>query len=189
MDADDEYLAWVNSCPVTDTEILEGNWTSFKDVFVEIIGDQPESLDSSETGSDDFAGGTEIKIITSIEEAEAAKYSGRTDGDHIVIPINGDTETNTNDLPTKRRTCILPTYNEDEQKREAFDLGLQLSLSADKTNSSTVDIFRVWDMDVPAEENDLIKQSNKTIAETETSFQSMPSAFDDSTAGKDLKDD
>ena len=52
-----------------------------------------------------------------------------------------------------------------------------------------MNIFRVWDLNIPAEEDDLIKQLNKAIAETETSFQSMPSAFDDSTAWKDLKDE
>ncbi|XWS54989.1 hypothetical protein CRYUN_Cryun10bG0136700 [Craigia yunnanensis] len=201
-----EDLAWVDSCLITDTEI-ESNWTSFKDVLLEIIGDQPESLDSRTTGSDGLAGGTVIKIVPSIEEAEDANYSGRTDDDLVFIPINGDTETNTNGIPIKWRTGILsqffqedstetfrgdpflPTYNEDESRGEAIDLGLESSLSAAETNSSTVDIFRVWDLDFPAEEDDLIKQLNKAIAETETSFQSMPSAFDDSTAWKDLKDE
>ncbi|XP_022726383.1 uncharacterized protein LOC111282536 [Durio zibethinus] len=200
----DEDLAWVNSCLVTDTEILERNWTSFKDVLLEIIGDQPESLDSSATGSDGFAGGTEIKIVPSIEEAKTAYYSGRTDDNLVVIPINGDTETNTNNVPIKWTHNLLQfykedssetflgdpflsTYNEDERKGAAIDLGLQLSLSTEETNGSTVDIFRVWDLDIPVEEDDLIKQLNKAIAET--SFQSMPSAFDDSTAWKDLKDE
>ncbi|XP_007042029.2 PREDICTED: uncharacterized protein LOC18607691 [Theobroma cacao] len=199
-----EDLAWVDSCLISDTEILERNWTSFKDVLLEIIGDQPESLDSSATGSDGFAGGTEIKIVPSTEEAETAKYSRRTDDDLVVIPINGDSETNTDGDPIKRTAFrsrvlqedstetfrgdpFLPTYNEDERRGEAIDLGLELSLSADETNSSMVDIFRVWDLDIPAEEDGLIKQLNKAIAET--SFQSMPSTFEDSMAWKDLKDE
>ncbi|XP_022763162.1 uncharacterized protein LOC111308814 [Durio zibethinus] len=203
----DEDLAWVNSCLVTDNEIVESNWTSFKDVLLEIIGDQSESLDSSATGSNGFSGATEIRIVPSIEEADATNYSGRTDDYPVVVPINGDTETNTNNIPIKKRTGILsqffqedptetfqgnpflPTYNEDERKDEAVDLGLQLSLSADEMNSSTVDIFKVWDLDIPAEEGDLIKQLNKAVAETETAFQSTPLAFDDSTAWKDLKDE
>ncbi|XVE93728.1 hypothetical protein REPUB_Repub01dG0219100 [Reevesia pubescens] len=214
----DEDLAWVNSCLVTDTEILESNWTSFKDVLLEIIGDQPDSLDSSATGTDGFVGGTEIRIVPSIEKAEAANYSGRNDEDLVVIPINGDAETNSNGIPIKKRTGILsqffqedstetsqyfqedstetfrgdpflPTYNEDERKGEAIDIGLQLSSSADEMNSSTVDIFRVWDLEIPAEEDDLIKLLNKAVAETETSFESMPSAFDDSTVWKYLKDE
>ncbi|XVF45376.1 hypothetical protein PTKIN_Ptkin02bG0201000 [Pterospermum kingtungense] len=203
----DEDLAWVNSCLVTDTEILESDWSSFKDVLLEIVGDKPESLHSSATGSDVFAGGTEIKIVPSIEEAEAGNYSGGADEDLVVISVNGDTETKTNGIPNKRRPHVLsqfsqedspvtfqgdpflPTYTEDDRQDDAIDLGLQLSFSADETNSSTVDIFRVWDLDIPAEEDDLIKQLNKAIADTETSYQSMPPAFDDSTAWKDLKDE
>ncbi|XVF01004.1 hypothetical protein REPUB_Repub04eG0050500 [Reevesia pubescens] len=179
MDVEDDNIR-------EDTEILESKWTSFRDVLLEIISDQPESLDSSDTESVRFSRETEIKILPSIEEAEAANYS-RMDDDLDVIPINADMETNTNAIPIKKRTGILPTYSEDERKDEAVDLGLQLSLSADETNSSTVDIFRVWDLDIPAEEDDLIKQLNKAISETETSFQSIPLAFDDSTAWKDLK--
>ncbi|XWS67826.1 hypothetical protein CRYUN_Cryun04dG0038400 [Craigia yunnanensis] len=197
-------LVWL---VVTDTEILESNWTSFKDVLLEIIDDQPESLDSSATGSDGFAGGTEIKIVPSIEEAEAANYLGRTvtiflsfqlmetlkqtpmifqSKGGLVFCHNFFQEDSTE---TFLGDPFLSTYNEDERKGAAIDLGLQLSLSADETNSSTVDIFRVWDLNIPAEENDLIKQLNKATAETETSFQSMPSAFNDSTAWKDLKDE
>lgn len=217
----DEDLAWVNSCLVTDTEILESNWTSFKDVLLEIVGNQAESLDHSATGSNVFAGGTEMKIVPSIEEAEAGNYSGGINDNLVVIPVNGYTETNTNNIPIKRTTHVLskflqedstgkfqgdpytgttfqgdpflPTYTEDERQEEqeaAIDSGLHFSLSADETNSLTVDIFRVWDLDIlPAEEDDLIKQLNKAIAETETSNQLIPPAFNDSTAWKDMKDE
>lgn len=223
----DDDSAWVNSCLVTDTEILEGKWTSFKDVLLEIIDDKPESSNTTATGSDDLVGGTELKILPSIEKAEAANYAGRTDDelggfpnngdtetntngnpikrkkhslsqllqeDLVVIPNNGHTETNTNDNPFKRRTHILsqllqedstetflkrqpfqPTYNEDESKDSAIDLGLQMSLSADEMNSSIVDIFKVWDLNI--------------ITETETSFQSVPWEFDDLTAWTDSKDE
>ncbi|XVE67056.1 hypothetical protein DITRI_Ditri08aG0129600 [Diplodiscus trichospermus] len=210
-----EDLAWVDSCLIADTENLESNWSSLKDVLLEIIGNQPVSVNSSATGSDSFAGGTINKIAPSVEEADAANHSERTDDDPFVIPIKGDSETNTNGIPVNRRTDFLsqyfqedsaetfqedssetfrgdpflPTYNEDESRGEAIDLGFEWSLSATETSSSTVDIFRVWDLDIPAEEGDLIKQLNKAIAETETSVQSMPSAFDDSTAWKDLKDE
>ncbi|OMO75531.1 hypothetical protein COLO4_26040 [Corchorus olitorius] len=190
-------LAWVDSCLVTDTEILESNWTSFKDVLLEIIGDNSELVMSSASESDGFVGGTEIEIVPSIEEAETANYSGRTEDDLAVIPIDGDDETNTSNDRIKRRIGItfkgdpfLPTYNEDEVWGEATDLGLDMNISAIEaieTNPSTVDIFRVWDLDIPAEEDDLIKQLNKAI--TETSTESVPSAFDDSMAWKDLKDE
>lgn len=237
----DEDLAWVNSCLVTDTEILERNWSSFKDVLLEIIGDQPEPLDSSATGSNGFLSGTEISIAPSIKEAEAANYSGRTDEDLLVIPVDGDNGLNTNNIPIKERTGtplqslqedstemflpdgdngintnnipiekrtgtplqflqedstemfrgdpFRPTYKENERKDSAVDSGVKSSLSAEEMNSSTVDIFRVWDLDIPDEEDDLIKELNKVVAETTTSFPSMPLPFDDSTALKELEDE
>ncbi|XP_022749189.1 uncharacterized protein LOC111298726 [Durio zibethinus] len=191
-----EDLPWVDSCLIADTEILKSNWTSFKDVLLEIIGDQLELLDSPATGSDGFAGGT---VIT-------ANYLGGTDHDLVVIPINGNTVRNTNGIPIKwtgirspffqddstetfRRYPFLPTYNKEKSTDGAIDLGLGLSLSAADTNSSTVDIFGVWDLDIPAEEDDFIKQLYEAIAEIETSFQSMPLAFDDLMAWKDLNDE
>ncbi|MBA0863203.1 hypothetical protein Goshw_018190 [Gossypium schwendimanii] len=284
----DEDLAWVNSCLVTDTEILERNWSSFKDVLLEIIGDQPEPLDSSATGSNGFLSGTEISIVPAIKEAEAANYSGRTDEDLLVIPVDGDNGINTNNIPIKKRTGtqlqflqedsaemfwgdpfrptykenerkdsavdsgvksslsaeemnsstadifrvwdldipvdgdngintnnipikkrtgtelqflqedstevfrgdpFRPTYKENERKDSAADSGVKSSLSAEEMNSSTVDIFRVWELDIPDEEDDLIKELNEVSAETTTSFPSMPLPFDDSTALKDLEDE
>ncbi|KAK8508997.1 hypothetical protein V6N13_130742 [Hibiscus sabdariffa] len=200
----DEDLAWVNSCLVSDTEILESNWTSFKDVLLEIIGDQPETLHPTVTGSNGNLGGTEISIVPSIEEEEAANYLGRTDDNLLIIPVNG---ANVGNIPIKRRTGtkqqylqedssetvrgdpFRPTYKEEERKDNAVDLGIQSILSAEEMNSSTADIFRVWDLDIPDEEDDLIKELNKVAAKATPSFESMPLAFESSTAWKDLEDE
>ncbi|KAE8708475.1 Glycosyl hydrolase 9B18 [Hibiscus syriacus] len=202
----DEDLAWVNSCLVTDTEILESDWTSFKDVLLEIIGDQPETLDPSVTGSNWNPGGTEISTVPSIEEEEAGNYLGKTQDNLLVIPTNEDYVTNPNNIPIKKRTGtklqflqedssetlredpFRPTYKEEERKANVVDLGIQSTLSAEELNSSTVDIFRVWDLDIPDEEGDL-KELNKVSGKTTPSFQSMPLAFESSTAWKDPKDE
>ncbi|KAL4383764.1 hypothetical protein GQ457_15G013280 [Hibiscus cannabinus] len=203
----DEDLAWVNSCLVSDTEILESNWTSFKDVLLEIIGDQPDTLDPSVTGSNGNLVSTEISIVPSIEEEEAANYLGRTDGNLLIIPVNGDNEANVGNIPIKKRTGtkqqylqedssetfrgdpFRPTYKEEERKDDVVDLGIQSILSAEEINSSTVDIFRVWDLDLPDEEDDLIKELNKFAAKATPSFESMPLAFEGSRAWKDLEDE
>ncbi|KAK8658487.1 hypothetical protein V6N13_036693 [Hibiscus sabdariffa] len=154
----DEDLAWVNSCLVSDTEILESHWTSFKDVLLEII-------------------------------------------------VNGDNEANVGNIPIIKRTGtkqqylqedssetfrgdpFRPTYKEEERKDDVVDLGIQSILSAEEINSSTVDIFRVWDLDIPDEEDDLIKELNKFAAKATPSFESMPLAFEGSRAWKDLEDE
>ncbi|KAE8728982.1 Glycosyl hydrolase 9B18 [Hibiscus syriacus] len=201
----DEDLAWVNSCLVTDTEILETDWTSFKDVLLEIIGDQPETLDPSVTGSNWNLGGTETSIVPSVKEEESDSYLGKTQDNLLVIPMDGDYETNSDNIPIKKRSGtklqflqedssetfwgdpFRPTYKEEEGKANLIELGTQSSLSEEEMNSSTLDIFRVWDLDIPDEEGDL-KELNKIAGKT-SSFQSMPLAFDSSTAWKDPKDE
>ncbi|XVE48963.1 hypothetical protein DITRI_Ditri01bG0044000 [Diplodiscus trichospermus] len=40
----------------------------------------------------------------------------------------------------------------------------------DETNSSTADLFRVWDLNIPDEEDDVIKQLSQAFFDTNTSF-------------------
>ena len=49
------------------------------------------------------------------------------------------------------------------------------------------DIFRVWDLDVPAEDGELVKQLNKAL--TESSIESIPSTLNDSGQWKDLEEE
>ena len=48
-------------------------------------------------------------------------------------------------------------------------------------------IFRVWDLDVPAEDGELVKQLNKAL--TESSIESVPSTLNDSGPWKDLEEE
>jgi hypothetical protein len=49
------------------------------------------------------------------------------------------------------------------------------------------DIFRVWDLDVPIEDGELVKQLNKAL--TESSIESIPSTLNDSGPWKDLEEE
>jgi len=63
-----EDVAWVDSCLVKDPEISDGtDWSSLKDVLLEILSLQPESHDSSEPGNDDLPRGTDILMHLSNE--------------------------------------------------------------------------------------------------------------------------
>ena len=48
-------------------------------------------------------------------------------------------------------------------------------------------IFRVWDLDVLAEDSELVKQLNKAL--TESSIESVPSTLNDSGPWKDLEEE
>lgn len=187
-----EDIAWVDSCLVKDPEISDSDWNSMKDALLEIITSQPESFNSSTAVSDGFPEGTDIEILPSCEEAETAQFPGRTDDEHVLI--NEEAEKG-DDLPIKLKNStlqsltfegnpFLPTYNEGLKESENIESGLDLGTSAYEVEPSTEDIFRVWDLDIPVEEDELVKQLNNAL--TENSFDSLPSSFNDSEAWKDL---
>lgn len=65
--------------------------------------------------------------------------------------------------------------------------GLDMGFTASDTEPSTEDVFKVWDLGIPDEEDELIKQLNKALAENPA--QSTPSSSDDPGAGKNLKEE
>ncbi|KAE8708246.1 hypothetical protein F3Y22_tig00110348pilonHSYRG00217 [Hibiscus syriacus] len=180
------YFSYSNCCceNLLDTEILESDWTSFKYVLLEIIGDQPETPDPSVTRSNWNLGGTEISTVPSIKEEEADNYLEKTHDNLLVIPMDGSYETNSNNIPIKKRSGtklqflqedssetfrgdpFRPTYKKEERKANVIELGIQSN-----------------------EEGDLLKELNKIAGKAMSSFQSMALAFDSSTAWKDPKDE
>uniref|UniRef100_A0A5B7BCU1 Uncharacterized protein n=1 Tax=Davidia involucrata TaxID=16924 RepID=A0A5B7BCU1_DAVIN len=191
-----EDVAWVDSCFIKDSEISDSNWNSLKDALLEILNSQPESLDSSAAGRDDFSGETDIEILPSSEEAETSQNLGRSVSD--IVLFNEEAEKNDNDgiiswqTDTSRsRTdlvnAFLPNYNEDLRQIENTDSEVDLGFPIFEMEPSIDDIFRVWDLDIPAEEDELIKQLNKALAES--SLQPTPSTSDDSGVLKDLKEE
>ncbi|XP_012084446.1 uncharacterized protein LOC105643839 isoform X2 [Jatropha curcas] len=109
-----------------------------------------------------------------------------------------ETETSNDDFLIKEETSIsssqtsplenafLPNYTEDNHREmESIDSELDVGYSAYQMEPSTRDIFRVWDLGIPPEEEDeLVKQLNKALSES--NVQLMPSTTDDSGASKDL---
>jgi hypothetical protein len=191
-----EDIAWVDSCLVKDPENSNGNWDSLKDALLEILSSQPESLDSSASVSDGFPEGTDVEILPSNEEAETVQFQGRTENDLVLI--NEEAKTDGFDFPIelKNNTLqslafegnpFLPTYTEGLKESKGIESKLDLGSSAYEMEPSTGDIFRVWDLDIPAEEDELDKQLNKALAEI--SFESIPSTSNDSGVWKDLEEE
>ena len=116
--------------------------------------------------------------------------------DDIVLS-NEEEKTKGDDLPTKlknntlqsipfERNPFLPTYTEGLKESGRTESMLDLGSSAYDVEPSTEDIFRVWDLDIPAEDGELVKQLNKAL--TDNSFESIPSTLNDSGAWKDLEE-
>lgn len=95
--------------------------------------------------------------------------------DDIHIPNNEETET----LPslTFQGDPFLPTYIEDLKENETIDSGFDLDSAAHDLEKS-FDIFKIWDLNIPSEEGDIVKQLNKAMATN--SFQMTTSSSIDS---------
>ncbi|XP_009378435.2 uncharacterized protein LOC103966934 [Pyrus x bretschneideri] len=196
-----EDNAWVDSCLINEFDVFDDNWDSLKGALQEILNSQPpESLSSSALVTDGLPGGTDIEILPSRERAETEQLRRRIR--NAVLGIgeeaersgeddDGDmpTDEDTNNLQSSTFTGnpFLPGYKDDPRMTENPELGADISSSLSEMEPSTKDIFRVWDLDVPAEEDDLVKQLNKALEESLP--QSVPSTFDDSDVWKSMKVD
>ncbi|KAF5745414.1 hypothetical protein HS088_TW07G00998 [Tripterygium wilfordii] len=196
-----EDIAWADSCLIKDPEISDGDWNTLKDVLLEIISSQPESFDSFVLRSDSFPGVTDMEILPSNEEAENAKFLRATDLDNVV-PYNEVAEVtgyglrnegssislsqNLEENPSEEtlRSAFLPTYKEAQIASEATASGFDLGLSAYELEPSTEDIFKVWELEIPDEEDKLVEQLKKALSRGASP---SPPSFDDSGAWKDLQ--
>ncbi|KAF2322823.1 hypothetical protein GH714_031102 [Hevea brasiliensis] len=198
-----EEIAWVDSCLIKDPEISDGDWSSMKDALIEILGLQPDSHDSSAPGTDSFPGGTDIEMLHSAESG-LVKSSGGTDVGSI--KINKETETSNDEFPIKEEcgnslsqhfqgdlsvslsNAFLPNYREENKRMsESIDSRLSIGCSTDEIEPSIEDIFRIWDLGIPVEEDEFVKQLNKALSES--SDQLIQSRTDDSGAWKDCKEE
>ncbi|KAM4089207.1 hypothetical protein ACB094_07G132200 [Castanea mollissima] len=187
-----EDIAWVDSCLIKDPESSETNMNSLKDALLEIFTSQPELINSSAAISNGSPEETDVEILPSSEEADALEPSNVDD----MVLSNEEEKTNGDDLPIKlknntlqsltfERNPFLPTYTEGLKESGRTESMLDLGSSAYDVEPSTEDIFRVWDLNIPAEDGELVKQLNKAL--TDNSFESIPSTLNDSGAWKDLE--
>lgn len=192
-----EDIAWVNSCLIENPEDSD-SWASLKDALLEIVSSDFRSFYSSAAVSDGLPEGADVEILPSFEEAETVQFQGETLDDLVLI--NRKTERYSDHLPRKfknnslRRKSLtlkgnpfLPTYTEGMKESESTEPKLDLGTSAYGMDPSTEDIFRVWDLDIPAEEDELGKQLNKA-ALTESSFKPTPSTLTDIEVSTDFEE-
>uniref|UniRef100_A0A6N2L6U6 Uncharacterized protein n=1 Tax=Salix viminalis TaxID=40686 RepID=A0A6N2L6U6_SALVM len=192
-----EDVAWVDSCLVNDREISDGDWSSLKD---------PESHDSSEPGTDDLPRAADVLMVPSDEavnlqssvvtdyEVEVATINKELEMKSKGFPINEETDVSPSQLfqgefsETSLKHAFSPNYKEDDDFKMSPPVGsgLDLAFSGYDTEPSTEDIFKVWDLDIPDEEDELVKQLNKALSENPAQS-TAPS--DDSGVLKDLKEE
>ncbi|KAI3446177.1 hypothetical protein Pfo_002842 [Paulownia fortunei] len=177
-----EDVAWADSCLSKDPDLLDSGWNSLKDALLETLSAQ---LHSSPYDRDNSPEGSKMEINL---DKTAVSIAATSEGAEAYNDDRLNNE-NTDDFWSshKMEDVFLPTYNENLRDLGASDPEVDLVFQAFELEQSAEDIFKIWDLDIRPEEDDLIKQLNKAIAEN--SLEPTTSVSDDSKAWKGLQDE
>lgn len=196
-----EDKAWIDSCLINEPEISDSSWNSLKDALLDIFSSQTESISSYVDVNDGFAeeSSNQIQISTSSNETETESFSGTTLAFSSGTPNTSfamDKEVETDELKLNDNVSIfpllrspfLPSYSEDPKETEAGVIGPENSLVYEVEQSSG-NIFKIWDLDIPGEEDDLGKQLNRVLEESSIQVRPISQNVNDSGMWKDMKED
>lgn len=85
----------------------------------------------------------------------------------------------------KMEDVFLPTYDENLKDLGISDPDVDFVFQEFQLEQSTEDIFKIWEFDIPSEDDDLTEQLNKALGEI--SLETTTSVSDDSEAMKGLQ--
>lgn len=182
-------VAWADSCLTNDPDISEPNLDSLKKALMEFVSYHSEPLETSTARR----WGSGIELSPSSEEKDTSKnFEIHVDE----VPINEAAENNNDDIKEKTDTplsgsyldkAFLPSYKDEMREIQySSDSDADLVFPEFAMESSS-EIFKVWDLGLPVEEDVFMKQLNKALANS--SLKKVTSTFDDSAAGKGFEDD
>lgn len=181
-----EDQAWADSCFVGDSEVSNSDWDSFKNALEEIGTSRWVHLPVSKVHSPV----SEINYLASPSVGRTDDNASSDDGEEkeedsdsnmVLDKIIKSKLKKTNGVYPFR-----PNYNEHLQENENSDLGLELDFFDFTGDQLAEDIFKVWDLDIPAEEEDELVTKQLI---PEIPIEILPATSDDFEALKDLKDD
>lgn len=181
---------------VNDLENVEEKYAGYIDAAGE-GGDSSQNIQiqSSHNGTDDTPL-LKKPISEEIHSTEGSDHVHNSETTPISIAdTSGGAEENNDGILNqedafwskhKKEDIFLPTYDESLK-----DLGLSEEVDfvfeEFELQQPTEDIFKIWDFDIPPEENDLIKQLQKALAGNPPE-PAAPPFSDDSEAWKGLQD-
>ncbi|KAH0646107.1 hypothetical protein KY284_033991 [Solanum tuberosum] len=173
-----EDVAWADSCLINDLAILDHGMDSLKHVLLDTF---PSQTIFSAVMRDDSP--RDSRIVPTIEETGISGIVDDTIYDFS--PTNeqeGDTTRhliNNKDPDTfwsriNLENVFSSTYNEDMRVVEASDSEVDSEFSTFVEENLDDYIFKVWELDIPDEEDELVKQLNKALVGS--SVDSIPPA-------------
>lgn len=175
-----EDLAWADSClEINDLDLSKTDWNSMKDALLEILNPESDPLSSSAAGSEYFSKETDDHmILSSSDEPEIAQLSERTVDDPISmhkeevadknkIPQNEEGTSSTSCVKEHLVNPFLPNYKDDILVVGGTDSREDFGFLGYEMETTSVDIFKVWDLAIPAEEGELLEEFYRASADKE----------------------
>ncbi|CAH9068357.1 unnamed protein product [Cuscuta europaea] len=169
-----EDLAWADSCLCPDAELSQGGLNSFGNAFA-FLGIHGSKLNSSfeengefrETGERKFflnKKGRNSQVLDEITTCDPLRneQEGLNMIDYDQISETSDTFNTKFDLDN----VFLPTYNENQMIFATVDPELDSIFPAFVEDQPADNIFKVWELDIPDEEDELIGQVKIAVAES-----------------------
>ncbi|KAK6136695.1 hypothetical protein DH2020_029523 [Rehmannia glutinosa] len=186
-----EDVAWADSCLSKDPDMLDSGWNSLKDALLETLSTQNHS---SPYDTDNSTEGSKTEIFSKVDTGDVpsldkttVNITANSVGAEELNRDGGLNNANTDDFWSSHKIedVFLPTYNENLRDLGVSEPEVDLVFQASDLEQSTNDIFKVWDLDIPPEEDDdLIKQLDKALSENPKN-----SVSDESKAWRGLQDD
>lgn len=163
-----EDVAWADSCIISDLAILDHGMDSLKHVSLDTF--LSETIFSAVMRDDSPQ---DSRIFPTIEETGISGIVDDTiydfsptneqEGDttrHLII--NKDTDTIWSRINSEN--VFSPTYNEDARLVEASDSEVDSEFPTFVEENLDDYIFKIWELDIPDEEDGLVKQLKKALA-------------------------
>ncbi|XP_071703533.1 uncharacterized protein [Rutidosis leptorrhynchoides] len=147
-----EDLAWADSCLNADIELSETNMDLLKEALLDILDQHSELLAPSANEDDNSNDINDPRIISSVADEETSL------NDHLEEEI-------TDVLYSLKQQPFLPNYNDEMMKIQFSDDddGDGFVLSETMIEPLCDDIFKVWDLDISDEEDELEQQLKEAL--------------------------
>lgn len=189
-----EDLVWADSC-LNDPDASLIDWTSwdaFSHALNETMSSEAESLHAART--ENYPIRADIALAFSSLQMESAEIPGTIADDDSFITEGSDENSEYPRIFTNipysdliLRNVLPPTWDDKVENLSTPPIEEVVDFPGLAMEQSTMEIFKVWDLNLPAEDDEFINQLSKDFAQG--SLNSAPPSYsDDSRRLKGLED-
>ncbi|KAL6526054.1 hypothetical protein OROHE_015578 [Orobanche hederae] len=196
-----EDVDWADSCLSKEPDTSDNDW-NLNSLQAALLETPTPQNNSSPTGRENNIQQRKMEIFSKVNKVDG-RILGKTAIDNttgttsfVAEQLKSDDDDRSNHENTdgdfwsshKMEDVFLPTYNEGSRDLGVSDPDLNLIFQEFESDQSAEDIFKIWELDIPSEEDDdLVKQLNKALSEDNSDLISSVSG-DESKVFEGLQD-